>query len=329
MASILSPSRKREKPGSIRAELSKLRQACEVTVAEIETVQRELNTCEDEKRISGLIARERAASNRLRAIEGDIAAAVERLAVVEAIEREQQLRALRARYGDAVKAFAAKADGVISAIGEVVDALEAIGDAGFAHEFQMMPRPPIIGDGTLAHGVLVRRDIVDAYVENVTAALTPPKRAVAVVPPITPVPAAIDASLPAAQRNLRAGDPSVGKGFWTGNEPQAPAPQRRAPLRETAEPGERLFMLIRGTLELPRKGQLQHGDVVSLRPDEGEPLVMKGAGDWVAADVVASIDASLGEPVSSAEVSQPLGAEPEGAAEPPAAEAELAREQAA
>lgn len=322
MASIL-PGRKREKPANIRAELSKLRQACEAVVAEIEAAERELATCEDEKRIVPLLAKEKAARNRLRTIEADIADAVERLGVAEAAEREQQRRALLSRYGEAVKAFAAKTDGVIIAIGEVMDALDAIGDAGFSSEFQMMPRPPVVGEGAMARGVLVRRDIVDSFVQNVTAAITPAKRPVAVVP-IAPVqPASASPAQPSPS-----GTQVVG-GFFAGRPDEPPAPPRRAPLREAAKPGEQLFMLHRGRLDLPRKGPLQSGDVVSLRPDEGAPLVIKGAGDWTTAEEVAAIDASLGEAGAPAEDVQPLSTAPEGAAEAPAADAELAQERAA
>jgi hypothetical protein len=310
--------RRTERSAEIEAELAKLRAAGAAASAEVEESEAKLATCEVEKDVLAAIARSTAARNRLRAIETKIDAATTRLDLAIAAERQALLDQLRGQYGAAVKAYTTAAKKLFPLANAMMKARERLCD-NFGHEHQIMPNPPVLG-ATL----LVEADLLEAFEQSVTAAVVvrpEPARAATIAQPDT---VGADAQTVPKRVQVRLYPPppstdALGVARIASQTANHAAPPRRAPLRETPAEGERLFMLHRGLLEHPRKGALQAGDAVGLRPDEGAPLIAKGAGDWVSAAELAAIDGMQApQPVGETGVSAAEANEPPTAADAPA-----------
>jgi len=248
----------------LEADLEKLNSEGAALCAKIEDLTKRESEIEDAGEIIRTMAEVRAAQNRIRRLDAEIAEVRERLATARDAARAKLRAELLAAFAPVARDFLKHARATQQAFADVVAAREALQDAGFTVDYNGLPIPPGIN-----HSPLLAPDLLDIF----DAAINPQR----VVPVAVVKPSAAPKPAPVVMQ-----------------APPPPAPRRakRAALRETAAEGERLFQLHRGTLEHARKGVIQAGDVVSLTPEEGKLLIINGAGDWIDDEQVAAIDGS-------------------------------------
>jgi hypothetical protein len=236
----------------IEAELAELnRQGAELAI-QIEQLAAREDDLDDAGELVTASAQTRAARNRLRKLDAEIAATRDRLAAAKAAARAKLRDELLADFLPAARDFLAKARPAQEALGRVLAAREALRASGFDADCQALPMPPHINGSAL-----LAPDLVEAF----QAALDPNY---------------------AYSRTHRAATP---RRLATPARPaQARAPAiARALLRETARDGERLVEVLRAGVEHPRKGQLRVGDVIAMPSVDAEAFIRSGAGDFFTA----------------------------------------------
>jgi len=301
---------KLDKVKRAEAALAKLNAEGAALADEIMSLQAREDDTEDPTEMASVMAETRAARNRLRKLDAKIADARQRLAIVTAERREALRVDLVAAFLPAALDFLARAQAAREAFSRLVASREAVLSAGFESDYRSLPIPPAIGNAPLLAVDLLsqfedglrpiqrphadrRRSlrILNGNYDHPTLGTFQQGDAVAMTPEQG---GRYVASGRAAwvQEEQDSGSSAVSSSAV--DLPHAPMPPRakRPPLREIAGEGERLFHLIRGTLDHPRKGQMQAGDVVALTFEEAEPLLRNGAGDWISDEEILRIDAA-------------------------------------
>lgn len=260
-------------PEKIEREIESLCATATEAAAELTRLEEAEREIEDAAEMAASMAATRALANRLRRLDGEIAAARERLKVARDEVREQLRLDLVAAFRPAAREFLAKAREAQAAYAAAVAAREAVGAAGFAMDYAELPVPPGIGGAAL-----LAPDLLDQLAQAINPAPVRSKPASRIKAVPAPAPVATPAAEPVPAQ---------------AEQPAAPSPmRRRAPRRDVAGEGERRVHIMRGPIDHPRLGQLQGGDVVCMRPDEAEPLMRSGAADWISDEDVTSLDQS-------------------------------------
>jgi hypothetical protein len=262
-----------DKLETIEAELASLNAQGAATCGEIEELEARENEIEDPEALAAAIVATKAARNRLRRIEAQIADARDRMAIAQDKVRAKLRAELLAAYTPAARDFLAKARAAQEASARLIAAREALQEAGFSSDYRSAPLPPVVGGAAL-----LATDLLNRFEESLNPA---PRLSIA------PKPRESRPSQPAPTRL-----PNPAEGSFAVPAPVARRQVKRAPLREASAPGERLFAVARDGVEHARKGRLIAGDVISLTPEEAESLMRAGAGDWLAdTDIAPAPDA--------------------------------------
>jgi len=303
---------KLDKVKRAEAALAKLNAEGAAVADEIMSLQAREDDIEDPAEMASMMAATRAARNRLRKLDAKIADARQRLATVTAERREALRVDLVAAFMPAALDFLARAQAARGAFSRLMASREAILSAGFESDYRSLPIPPAIGNAPLLAVDLlsqfedglrpVQRPNVDrrqslcilngnydhptlgTFQQGDTVAMTPEQG----------VPYVASGRAAWVQEEQDPGSSAVSPSAVDLPPPPIPPRAKRPPLREIAGEGERLFHVLRGRLEHPRKGQMQAGDVVAMTFDEAEPLIRNGAGDWISDEEISRIDAAAG-----------------------------------
>ena len=213
---------------------------------------------DDPDKILAGIAGIKAAENRLRKIDFEIADIRDQLDLARSTARAEQLAALRAELATAAEDFHTKSTILIDAVQRLQAARQAIFDAGFKSEYNSFPPPPMIG-----RGVILDPDLVDLFAANYARVFNPTLQVNRQQPLHRP-------SIAAAPVPARAAPPS----------PTRLTAPKRPPLRETAGEGQSLIVILRSGVESATHGQLQNGDVIAVDRLTAIEMLHNGAADW-------------------------------------------------
>lgn len=288
---------------ALEAELAKLCAGAEALAGEVEKFDAAANEAVSAKEVLNWQAEAKAARNRLRHIDAAIADVRERLAAARDASRAAQLAALRAEHTRKAKDFLAKARAAWDAAKEVIGVREAFLTQGFRADYLETPIAPVQGTT-----VVVDPELLDTYESRLGVAvaksgrqrthLTPePPRTLGFSGPRVWDPDA-DAPKQSAGSRPRISGPFEVLGSVAASSiaflgrTSSPSELRPALREAPAAPGDKLFLVHRGTIEHPRTGQrLQAGDAVAMAEDDALPLIRAGAGDFTTAEELARVDA--------------------------------------
>lgn len=246
----------------LESELAALTDEAGALAKKIESLTVREGEVEDAGEMIRALADSRAAQNKLRRLDGEIADCREKLATARDAMRAKLRAELLANFTAAAGDFITKARAAQEATSRAIAAREAFQDAGFDTDYRTAPFLPSVNGAAL-----LAPDLLD----NFEAALNPARAA--------PV-----AKLKAVAAPRPAPPPVLGRINGQGavrlDERSAPPPPKRAVHADSAIDGEVLVIVLRDGVEHPTKGALIVGDVVSFPRDQATEMARNGAIDF-------------------------------------------------